>query len=126
MESISMSDKNVFFYYLKKEREDGFEHPYGTVCIKKNDDGTVNRGIAICSTSDNFNKKIGREISFARMNKAICKKITCDNFMDYYYFGNSYTSKFPIVSYLGDNFKYKCYYHVEPTKKEYRIMNKPE
>ena len=37
------------------------------------------RGIAICSSKDNFNKKIGRAIAVGRANKALIQHKDCEN-----------------------------------------------
>lgn len=56
------------FYYL---RAIGYgRHPVITVCLVKNGDGIISRGVAICSVDDNFIKKKGRDLSSARAKKA--------------------------------------------------------
>ena len=52
--------------------------PYATVAIEINEDGTVNRGVSICSAKDAFVKKVGvnKAIeSFDGTQKRILKKI---------------------------------------------------
>lgn len=44
--------------------------PYATVAIDFNSDGTVNRGISICSPKDDFVGKTGIDKAVGRMRKA--------------------------------------------------------
>ena len=44
--------------------------PYATVAIEINDDGTVNRGVSICSAKDAFVKKVGTRKAVGRLESA--------------------------------------------------------
>lgn len=44
--------------------------PYATVALEINDDGTVNRGVSICSAKDSFVKKVGTQKAIGRMMSA--------------------------------------------------------
>lgn len=48
--------------------------PYATVAIEINKDGTVNRGVAICSAKDVFIKKVGTKKALGRLESAKLKK----------------------------------------------------
>ena len=56
------------FYYIR----DKYSHnkPVITVCLLKNNDGIISRGISVCSHLDNPSKKTGRGISLSRARKA--------------------------------------------------------
>lgn len=54
------------YYYLR----DHYHAPRITICLLKNDDGFVSRGIAVCSPDDNPCKKTGRTIALAQARKA--------------------------------------------------------
>jgi hypothetical protein len=49
--------------------------PFATVCkLILKDNRVISLGISICAASDNFSKKIGRDISFSRALKALESK----------------------------------------------------
>lgn len=58
----------------KKDSEDkkfhSYSKPYATVAIEINEDGTVNRGISICSPKDQFVKKEGCNKAIGRLMAA--------------------------------------------------------
>jgi len=60
--------KDFFYYFRDKENK-----PRVTVCLKVDTErgiGAVARGVAICSLSDNPNKKKGRQIASGRAARA--------------------------------------------------------
>lgn len=60
------------YYYLRKNGTDGKRgEMFGAVVVTMNDDGTVNRGVSVCSPKDRFNKKIAVNIALGRLRKAI-------------------------------------------------------
>lgn len=64
--------------------------PIGCVCLVKNDNGTYNRGISICSKKDRFEKRIARQIAFSR---ATCgKNLTVKKLIH----------KTPVLDYIDD------------------------
>lgn len=68
------SNRQYFFYYLRRQIEKSpskIGHPFGCVCISPNEDGTVNRGVSICSVKDFFNKKKARGMAFSRCNSSV-------------------------------------------------------
>jgi hypothetical protein len=59
-------------YYLRSETENGYKGKiYGVVVVSMNDDGTVNRGVSVCSYKDKFNKTIALNIARGRFAKAV-------------------------------------------------------
>lgn len=62
--------ENYLFYYIRRKRNNQI-HPYITVCISKNPDGTINRGVAICSVKDNFERAKGKSIAYNRITAAL-------------------------------------------------------
>ena len=56
----------VRYYYLKEYVNDG-NRPFGCVAFRRNADGTVNRGVSLCSTRDNFNRRHGRGLAMKRL-----------------------------------------------------------
>lgn len=48
--------------------------PYATVAIEINEDGTVNRGVSICSTKDAFVKSVGTKKAIGRLESAKKRK----------------------------------------------------
>lgn len=60
------------FYYLRQERKnDNGLHPYACICVVKNEDGDIARGISVCSPNDHFSKEIARNKAFGYATKAI-------------------------------------------------------
>lgn len=57
----SIDTETVHYYYLRarneKDKTVKSGVPYGVVAVRANEDGTVNRGISICSTRDIFKKE---------------------------------------------------------------------
>lgn len=66
-----MPEKDVTYYYEKIHFEDENKEAVGvfTVCLLKDGD-SYHRGIAYCTTADQFEKAKGREIAIARAMKA--------------------------------------------------------
>lgn len=78
-----MNDKNetsneIFFYYLREKKEgDGSRkgHPFGCVAFKRDQDGTVSRGVSICSRRDSFNFKKARGLALQRLMRPLTKNV---------------------------------------------------
>lgn len=75
------------FYYLRyDDEEDGGTHPYACVCLVKTNDGDIARGVAVCSSQDQFSKRKARNISYGYAVKALsCDKgnAQCERRGDY-------------------------------------------
>ena len=116
--------KEVEIYYLRKEVKsaNGVVNnvPYAAVAVKWNGDGTVNRGVSICSTADKFVKSVGTKKALARMNA--CEKAKKDLFVLNKYDGEQSKEKMPKF----DLFDRMGYYKAKPTEMEHRMFNKPE
>ena len=65
----------TFHYYLKTEGDENGKHkvPKTTVTLMVNGLGVISRGVAICNSKDNFNKKTGRSLSINRAEQALKK-----------------------------------------------------
>lgn len=114
-------EREVFYYYLKDEND----KLYGCVAICENEDGTINRGVSLCSTKDTFKKVRARGLAFKRMNDAIKTK-SIMAFNDYNSDTLPKTGLNCPVSFNDAEFNTKYAYAVEPTAKEHRILHKPE
>lgn len=82
-----MAFQKVNYYYLKWGDiycldDDEQSHPYATVAVIINNDGTIHRGVAYCSMQDSFVKAIGRKKALARLMKTI--ELQADIKMDTY------------------------------------------
>ena len=104
----------IYYYYLKDENGKS----YGCVAFCKNSDGTITRGVSLCSMKDSFKKITARGIALKRMNDAMKTK-TSKLFHVYY-------GSHPACPAYDDVFIYKSAYCVAPTEKEHRILHKPE
>lgn len=62
--------EEVMYYYLR----DQHNNPRGCVAMSVNPDGTVNRGVSLCSMWDTFNKAHARGLALGRLNEAIRSK----------------------------------------------------
>lgn len=114
----------VQFYYLrnrelnKKDKQAKKGMPIGCVAIRANPDGTINRGVSICSPKDRYDKNAGRGIAFKRLIKAETEKKSTN-------FG-VYTGSESRKGSYDNPFVESSAYCVEPTKEEYRMLHKPD
>lgn len=104
-------DEDCFYYYLREERNGGM-HRIGCVAFMKNSDGTVTRGVSMCSRLDKFDSNKAKAIAKKMM---IASDKGCLTLVSSDYRGKNRTS--PV-----DMF-YKCKYHDAPTSEEMKIMN---
>ena len=112
--------QEVLYYYLKNEET---KKPFGCVAICENEDGTINRGISLCSTKDVFQKNCARGLAFKRLNEAIKNK-SSNKFNEF--FGEESNCPVEVTGFTADEFfKMKSAYKVKPTAKEYRMLHKP-
>lgn len=86
---MSLVDTGTVHYYYLRERNKQDKAaksgvPYGVVAVRANGDGTVNRGISICSTRDIFKKKTGRGITVSRLLNAEKNKKDGERFKTFY------------------------------------------
>ena len=124
MKNEMINVEGIMFYYLRdntlnindKMAKKG--KPFGVVAIRENEDGTVNRGVSICSPGDKFNKVAGKGVAFKRLVEAENKK-----------------ENIPFGGYVGDESKknmihlpfiFKSSYRDNVTDFEYRMLHKPE
>lgn len=115
---------NVKFYFLRNEPNDNRSskgQPYGVVAIRLNEDGTVNRGISVCSKYDLFNKNVGKGLALSRLLKAekLCRSV--DVFENYV--GDNEDNHVPFIKNI---YQYKCCFHEPILDNEHRIYFKPE
>jgi len=75
----------VGYYYLrekcqripkKNEPEIEVHIPRVTICLGKDPDGVLCRGIAVCVPEDNFEYKKGRSHALAKLQKAMGRKVS--------------------------------------------------
>lgn len=112
--------EDVMYYYLRTETKINGKvcrTPYGTVALRRNEDGTVNRGISMCSTKDNFCRKTGRKIAFSNLMKVENKEVNIERKP---YCGHPLFANMPFEPGLGNVFS--GYYHCEPTSLEIEIL----
>lgn len=124
MEKNNVKNK-VQYYYLRMENSNYGEKgkPFGVVAIKENSDGTVNRGVSICSSADSFNKRAGRGIALKRLMQAE-KNQTTEKFPTY--LGKTPQNICYIKGIAGRVIERKYCYHDVATEHEYRMFHKPE
>ena len=103
----------IFYYYLRDEEN----HPYGCVAIQETADGRINRGVSVCSTRDNFDRKHARGLALKRLHEAE-ESLFGQPFAEYH--GSKKTM--PKLSVPFN--RYDC--NVEPTEFEKRIIVKPQ
>lgn len=114
----------VIFYYLRDNELNKNDkcakkgQPFGVVAMHLNEDGTINRGVSICSPCDKFDKKTGRGIALARLMECENSKVSRSFGI---YLGEPKNMNIVNVPFL------KCYYYrVNPTESEHRMLYKPE
>ena len=121
----------VMFYYLRsgipvndKSAKKGV--PFGVVAVRLNEDGTVNRGVAVCSPIDKYNKDAGRGIALSRLLNAEEKGASLNVFEKYSKTGNRQHFTADVVANVFEKYKFKCGYHEPILKNEHRMFFKPE
>jgi hypothetical protein len=62
---MDSSDKSTFYYLRRKDNS-----PFATVCLIKYKDW-YSRGMAICSLSDHFDKRVGKQVAEIRAKRGI-------------------------------------------------------
>lgn len=107
---------DIIYYYLKDENN----QPYGCVAIRENEDGTINRGVSVCSKKDAFLKASARGIAFKRLNDSYKLKETV-----YFnkYNGIKRTCPINLEEFAINT---KIAYYIKPTEQEYRMLHKPD
>jgi hypothetical protein len=59
-----MDNNNIRFYYIRSMKDgDSRQHPFACVCMIRMDDGTMLRGVSICSPNEPFYKCVARELA---------------------------------------------------------------
>ena len=105
-------NNEVLYYYLRDENN----HPYGCVAIQKSVNGKINRGVALCSKRDKFNKQHARGLALSRLNIA-CSSLLSKPFEEYH----GYKSTIPVAPVFN---KYDC--NVDPTPFEAQMLTNPK
>lgn len=107
-------NNEIFYYYLRNEGK----HPYGCVAITDNGDGTIKRGVSICSKKDNFNKPYSRALALKRLKQT--EKVAKG------YFGVYFGEKCNCPIEEAEKFQFnKWERNAKPTEFEQRIIKKP-
>lgn len=97
--------------------------PYATVAIEINEDGTVNRGVAICSAKDAFVKKVGTKKAIGRLESAKMRKGNVCEIQSFASTERRILKKIGGEAKFTDtNFEHLGSYHVTPTKDELEIF----
>ncbi len=120
---------NVSYYYLR------YQHniPLGCLAIEKKADGTVNRGISICSELDRFDRACARGIALQRLN--IAKRDEKNVEFNKYNGEGSGVRHMPVWDLthtnvadkmdIGNLIAFKCTFRDQPTQFEKRMLEKP-
>ena len=114
----------ILFYYLRNNELNKNDllakkgQPFGVVAIRENEDGTINRGVSVCSPKDRYDKKAGRGIALKRLLLAEEKQCNVE-------FG-VYTGREDRKNLGMTPFFESSSYRVNPTPEEYRMLHKPE
>lgn len=118
---MNMNDvENIVFYYLRKnDNANGRGTPYGVVAVRENEDGTVNRGVSLCSPDDKYDKNAGRGIALKRLIKAESDKRSTEFGV---YTGVREKKKMD----YDIPFSLKSAFHELITKEEHRMFHKPK
>lgn len=124
--SVTFGFDLVYFYYIRNEQK----KPVITVCILKYNN-VYCRGVAICSTKEAANKKIGRTIAFGRAFNSLINGCDIDyintdtpavfnNLKDL--FGDGCEDNNQSIRDFIDNVVYKSMYDIEFTKLEKSLL----
>lgn len=96
--------------------------PYATVAIEFNEDGTVNRGISICSPNDAFVKKEGVNKAVGRLNAAKKHESNIFPIPAYNKIEKKILKKYKSTPKYKTNFKFLGYFKDQPTDVELEIF----
>lgn len=97
--------KRVIYYQRDKQN-----HPRVTVCLMKNDEGIISRGLALCSLKENPNKKRGTDIAVGKALQAFEKNITG--------FEINRDEAYEVLNSVSEHYwYYKSYYDTVPVSK---------
>lgn len=113
----------VMYYYVRNGKsKKSVGTPYAVVAVRENDDGTVNRGVSMCSPLDTFKKVIGRGIAMQRLIKAETDCRCSGKFKKY----NGDDSKRNVWNdEFFTKYAYKSGFHEQINDREYRMFHKP-
>ena len=107
----------IFFYYLKDEQN----NKIGCVAVNENENGTVNRGVSICSKTDKFNKTKARGIAYSRLMNVLKEK---KNVPFNVYTGMEEKILAPKIPDVYE-ITFKEHYEAKQSSKEHRMLHKP-
>ena len=96
--------------------------PYATVAISINSDGTVNRGVSICSVNDVFEKSIGSAKAIGRMEKAMEAESNVCPINGYKNLENNISKKVGHTVRDNVDFNYLGYFHDVPNELEKKLF----
>ena len=116
--------EDVMFYYLR----DDHNHPRGCVAMSVNQDGTVNRGVSLCSMMDSFNRAHARGLAMKRLNEAV-KAQSNLAFEKYYGCRGVMAPSWELTHCNRDNasiVSYKMHFKANPTEFEKKMINNPK
>lgn len=129
----SFHGENKFMhYYLRRPAEKGKGEPFACIMFHANIDGTVHRGISICSAEEKkFVRAKARGIAKSRLICAM-ESGECGHSIDHEHewLPDSLTDYLnhvePIRKTNPELLKYKSHYSVAPTEGETRMLTKPD
>ena len=99
------------FYYFR----DGYNNPIVTVCLIRDSANKFHRGCSFCAHTETPNKKLGRNLAFARAVGAMLSKKDGDCV--------GRKLNFPTVElFINTDIEYKSEYDVSPTSYEMKRM----
>ena len=96
--------------------------PYATVAVSFNADGTVNRGVAICSPKDAFVRSVGSAKAIGRLTKAVKLKSNVFPITSFKKLENKIMKRRGLTPRDNISFDMLGYYHATPNDLEKQIF----
>lgn len=123
--SKDVIENKIFHYYLR----DTSNHPFACIAFQPHFDGKVSRGVSICSVSETWKTKKGRDKAIGRLRAALVNESDSHPFRESLIHDSLKWYMFNLDDLMAGCpnklIRFKSCYKDDPTEFEKRIMTKP-